>query len=123
MSQGNGKLRTEDLELLDMLGAAATDDTDFVAFEYLTVERWPFAWLVHPRLVGEARVVDLESFARLEVAGCVLFTVDDPEHDRRYAMLTYEGMTRYLGRQGQTVQDPPQDRQGDVAANPGSPLA
>ena len=86
MYSSNGKLRTEDLELLDMLGAAATDDCDFIAFEYVPVDRWPFAWLVHPLLVGQARVVDLESFSRLVEAHCVVCTIDDCEPPCRHAM-------------------------------------
>ena len=119
MSQGNGKLRTEDLELLDMLGAAAIDDTDFVPFEYRPLDGWPFAWLVHPRLVGEARVVDVESLARLEEAGCVAFTSDDGEPPCRHAMLTRDGLTRYRRRHQQPGLNQAHAWQADAAAHAG----
>jgi hypothetical protein len=119
MSRSNGKLRAEDLELLDMLGAAALDDTDFLPFEYLLLDGWPFAWLVHPRVVGEACVVDLETFTRLEEASCVTFTVDECEPPRRYAMLTHDGMTCYQRRHKPTGRDQRHQWHDDMAVGGG----
>lgn len=110
MSGSNGKLPAADLDLLEMLGTAVNDDHDYIAFEYLPLKCWPFAWLVHPGLIGEARVVDVDSLARLEEAGCIVFTVDDGKPACRYAMLTYEGMAYIQRRQWHTNQAEPHDR-------------
>jgi hypothetical protein len=123
MSHSFGKLRAEDLDLLALLAAAALDDPDSVPFAYRPLAGWPFAWLVHPRLAGgEARVVDLESLARLEEAGCVVFTIDNGEPPSRHAMLTHAGMTRYQGRHGQPDRNQAHDIQSDVATHVGSSL-